>query len=390
MQGTDLIRRLATISASLILAACVAPPVIRPVAPPVTPTSPALPAAPRYQPVSFDHLPGWQTDDIRAGFKAWKSGCGRLKSHAVWGGVCAEAQFIPDTSEAIRTFLQNRMIPLRLNNADGSNSGLITGYYEPVYLGSLQRSASARYPLYGQPEDLITVELSELFPELKGKRVRGKLVGKKLLPYPDRAEIERKGVTAPVLAWLNDPLDVQFMQVQGSGRVRLPDGQELRLGYSDQNGRPYQPVGRWLVQQGELPATEVSMQSIRAWAMTNPSRVSTLLDSNPSYVFFRALPPSSNGPIGSLGIPLTPERSLAVDPGTVPLGSMVFIATTRPDSGQRIERLAAAQDTGGAIKGSVRADFFWGTGPEAGELAGHMKQVGNLWLLWPKDKPVPN
>ncbi len=378
MRSITSIGRLSALSAALLLAACAMP--SREVA--------HLPVA-RYQPASFSALPGWRTDDLRAGFNAWKSGCPRLKNHPAWGPICIEAAGMADDPDAIRAFLEKRLVPLQLTNDDGSNTGLVTGYYEPVYPGNLTRSATAQHPLYGQPDDLITVALDGIYPELKGKRLRGKLVGKKVLPYPDRAEIVRKGINAPVLAWLNDPLDVQFMQVQGSGRVKLADGRELRLGYSDQNGHPYQPVGRWLVQQGELPASEVSMQSIRAWASANTDRINALLDSNPSYVFFRALPASTDGPIGSLGIPLTPERSIAVDTGTVALGSMVFIATTRPDTRATVQRLVAAQDTGGAIKGSIRADYFWGTGQTAGELAGTMKQAGSLWLLWPKESPLP-
>lgn len=378
MHSVISVGRLSALSAALLLAAC-AIPSREAVHPPVA----------RYQAVSFTALPGWSTDNLRAGFNAWKTGCSRLKNHPAWGPICTEAAGIVDDTNAIRAFLESRLVPLQLTNDDGSNTGLVTGYYEPIYPGSQTRTASAQYPLYGQPDDLITVALDEVYPELKGKRLRGKLVGKKLVPYPDRAEIVRKGINAPVLAWLNDPLDVQFMQVQGSGRVKLADGRELRLGYSDQNGRPYQPVGRWLVQQGELPASEVSMQSIRAWASANPGKINTLLDSNPSYVFFRTLPTSNEGPVGSLGIPLTAERSIAIDTGTVALGSMVFIATTRPDSGMPVQKLVAAQDTGGAIKGSIRADYFWGTGQTAGELAGKMKQTGSLWLLWPKGSPLP-
>lgn len=285
--------------------------------------------------------------------------------------------------------MESRLQPLKLVNSNGSENGLITGYYEPVYPGSLTRTEKALHPLYARPLDLITVELESLYPELKGKRVRGKLVGQKLIPYPDREEIAKRGANAPILAWLNDPLDVQFLQIQGSGRIKLSNGDELRLGYADQNGHPYRPIGSWLVQQGELPASEVSMQSIRAWASTRPERIESLLNSNPSYVFFRKLPPGKEGPLGSLGHPLTAERSIAVDPAAIPLGSLVYLSTTRPDNGVPIRRLVAAQDTGGAIKGIVRADFFWGTGHQAGELAGAMKQEGNLWLLWPKGKTLP-
>lgn len=348
------------------------------------------PVAPlRYQPVAWQDLPGWQESDPIPGFQSWLKGCEKLKNHAVWAAPCAEARAIPSEPAAIRAFLENRLQALQLHNQDGSSTGLITGYYEPVYPGSLTQTATVQHPLYAEPKDLITVALDSLYPELKGKRVRGKLVGQKLVPYPDAGAILKQGLDAPVLAWLTDPLDVQFMQIQGSGRVKLEDGSELRLGYANQNGHPYKPIGRWLVEKNELPASSVSMQSIRAWAQSNPGRIGELLASNPSQVFFRTLPASHDGPLGSLNVPLTAGYSLAVDPGTITLGSPVFIATTRPDNGSALTRLAAAQDTGGAIRGQVRADFFWGTGQAAGELAGQMKQVGQLWLLWPRHAPLP-
>lgn len=368
---------------SCMLAACT---LTQPVQPPL---QAVLPVQEKYTVATWSDLPNWADSRLQEGFNAWKSGCVRLKNNPVWGSVCAQASTITNDTPSIRNFLESSLIPLQLKNPDGSTDGLITGYYEPVYQGSLTRTDTARYPLYGQPKDLITVALDEVYPELKGKRLRGKLVGQKLVPYPDRAAISKKGVDAPVLAWLNDPLDVQFMQVQGSGRVKLENGEELRLGYADQNGRPYVPIGRWLVQQGEIAASDVTMQSIRAWAAANPKRTDNLLDSNPSYVFFRTLPASNAGPIGSLGIPLTAEYSIAVDPTTIAQGSLVFIATTRPDNAQVLNRLVAAQDTGGAIRGQVRADYFWGTGNDAGELAGKMKQSGKLWLLWPKSAPLP-
>ena len=323
------------------------------------------------------------------GFQTWRVGCPRLQKNAVWAPICKEAAHVQANTQAIRDFLQHRLTPYQLHNPDNSSTGLITGYYEPVYAGSLSKSNTSTQPVYGPPSDMITVALEDVYPELKGKRLRGRVVGNKLVPFPDRGEIVKNGVKAPVLAWLNDPMDVQFLQIQGSGRVQLANGQQLRLGYADQNGRPYKPVGRWLVEQGLMAASDVSMQSIRAWAQANPKRVDELLNSNPSYVFFRTLPASNDGPIGSLGVPLTAAYSIAVDPKTIPLGSMAFIATTRPDNDGGIYRLVAAQDTGGAIRGSVRADFFWGTGDAAGELAGKMKQTGSLWLLWPKDQPMP-
>ena len=376
MQRTQTTQGLRILTTALLLAGCT-----------VTPTQ--ISPVPRYQQVPFSTLPGWQSDDVSKGFNAWKSACPRLKNSPIWGDICAEAINIPENSQAVRAFLERNLTPLQINNADGSQAGLITGYYEPVYAGSLSRTETAIYPLYGQPDDLITVALDEIYPELKGMRLRGKLKGHKLIPYATSSEIAQKGIEAPVLAWLHDPMDIQFMQIQGSGRVRLANGNEIRLGYSDQNGHPYQPIGRWLVQQGELATNEVSMQSIRTWAQAHPKRINELLASNPSYVFFRKLPPSSDGPVGSLGVPLTAEHSIAVDRDMIPLGSMVYIATDRPDNLETMQTLVAAQDTGGAIKGQVRADYFWGTGNTAGALAGKMKQKGLLWLLWPKNKTLP-
>ncbi|WP_148714931.1 murein transglycosylase A [Chitinolyticbacter meiyuanensis] len=384
-------RLLAPVLAStLLLAACTTPP-STPTTPvtghtpgTVTPTS--QPVA-RYQLTDWSALPQTADTDLVAGFDAWRRHCSKARESA-FKPVCADAAKIAPDAAAIRAFLQSRLTPYALRNDDGSDSGLITGYYEPVYPGSRERSAAASVPVYGVPDDLITVELASIYPELKGKRLRGRVEGRKLVPYPDAGTIQREGLATPALAWLTDPVDLQFMQVQGSGRVRLADGSELRLGYADQNGHPYKPVGRWLVEQGVLPASEVSMQSIRQWARANPTRLAELLASNPSFVFFRTLPASNDGPIGAMGVALTAGYSLAIDPKAVPLGSPMLIATTTPD-GAPLQRLAAAQDTGGAIRGQVRADFFYGTGDAAGELAGRMKQPGKLWLLWPKGAPPP-
>lgn len=356
-----------------------------------TASPPANALKAQYRQQDWTQLPDWPGEGLSTSFLAWRSSCGKAKQAAALQPLCQAAAHVPNEPKAIQHFLETHFTPWQLFNPDGSSNGLITGYYEPVYRGSLTRNSGATIPVYGPPRDLITVELSDIFPELKGRRVRGRLVGQKLLPYPDRAEIVRKGVDAPIIAWLTNPIDLQFMQVQGSGRIQLSNGEEIRLGYADQNGRPYQPIGRWLLQQGALPAGGVNMQAIRAWAQNHPEQIETLLNSNPSYVFFRILPSSQDGPLGAMGIPLTPQSSIAVDPSAIPLGSMVFLTTTRPDNGHPIRRLVAAQDTGGAIKGAVRADYFWGTGDQPGELAGRMQQQGGLWLLWPRGStPAPN
>lgn len=354
------------------------------------PTVPAAPPHTTYTQATWDALPAVSESDLQAGFASWRSACVRLKADAVWGATCAAAAGLPAAPGAtdIQAFLNDRLQVYSLRAEGGSADGLITGYYEPVYPGSLTRTATANVPVYGVPDDMIVVNLDSIYPELKGKRLRGRLDGRVLKPYDDAATIRTQGLDAPVIAWLTDPMDLQFLQIQGSGRVSLADGSQIRLGYADQNGRPYRAIGRWLVEQGQLKKEEVTMGTIAAWAKANPQRVSELLASNPSYVFFSRNPDSNEGPRGSLNVPLTAGYSVAIDRKVIPLGSLLWLSTTRPD-GSRVVRPVAAQDTGGAIAGEVRADLFWGTGEEAGKLAGDMKQKGNIWLLWPKGMPLP-
>ncbi len=271
-------------------------------------------------------------------------------------------------------------------NPDGTRNGLITGYYEPVLKGSRTRKPPYLSPLFAPPDDMVSVELGDLYPELKNLRLRGRIEGRKLVPYYSRAEWtqQENGRKGGALFWIDDPLDLFFMQVQGSGQVVLDDGARVRVGYADQNGHPYRSIGKWLVDQGELKLEQASMQGIKAWARANPKRVQELLNANPSLVFFRELPLNGSGPPGALGVPLTPERSIAVDPRVVALGAPVFVATTWPNEERPLNRLMLAQDTGGAIRGAVRADFYWGSGNDAGNLAGRMKQSGAMWVLMPR------
>ena len=259
--------------------------------------------------------------------------------------------------------------------------------YEPVLQGSRMRDGRHRVPVYGVPADMVVVDLAGLYPELRHMRLRGKVEGRRIVPYDSRAEIEARAA-APVLAWVEDPVELFFLQIQGSGRIELESGERLRLGYADQNGHPYRSLGRHLVERGELKLEQASMQGIRAWALANPQKLQEALNVNASYVFFRELA-GGDGPLGALGAPLSAGYSIAVDPRHVPLGAPVHLATTFPLSTQPLERLVVAQDTGGAIRGAVRADFFWGTGEEAGSLAGRMRQQGRMWLLWPRGEPLP-
>jgi membrane-bound lytic murein transglycosylase A len=221
-------------------------------------------------------------------------------------------------------------------------------------------------------------------------RLRGRLNGRRLQPYYSRGEIDQRngGFAAPVIAWVADPVELFFLQIQGSGQIRLDAGERIRVGYAEQNGHPYRSLGRHLVERGEMPLEHASMQGIKAWAAANPERLQQALSHNASYVFFRELP-AADGPIGAQGVALEAGYSIAVDPRHVPLGAPVFLATTYPLSEAPLERLVMAQDTGGAIRGAVRADFFWGSGAEAGELAGRMRQTGRLWILWPRGATLP-
>ncbi|WP_313443980.1 murein transglycosylase A [Stenotrophomonas indicatrix] len=348
----------------------------------------ATPAA-TYAKVDWNMLPAVSDTDLQAGFAAWRSSCTRLKNDATWAKPCATASTVSDKdASAIRAFLQRDLDVYSLRAGGHRADGLITGYYEPIYPGSLTRTDTATVPVYGTPDDLVVVQLDSVYPELKGKRLRGRVEGKVLKPYDDAGSIASKGAKAPVLAWLTDPMDLQLLQIQGSGRVRLADGKQVRLAYAEQNGHPYRAIGRWLVEQGELKKEDVTMDAIRAWAKAHPARVLELLRSNPSYVFFVRSADSPEGPRGSLNVPLTAGYSVAVDRTVVPLGSLLWLSTTRPD-GTPVVRPVAAQDTGGAIAGEVRADLYWGSGDAAGKLAGDMKQQGNLWLLWPKGVALP-
>jgi len=359
-----------------------------------TPPQPPKPPAPetaRYQAMPFEALPGWSRATLAASLRTFLNGCPRITSAAL-SRVCALGQSVPREDEAAaRQFFESAFTPYALVSSEGPDSGMITGYYEPVIDGSRWYNAITRYPIFGVPEDLITVDLSSISPETRNLRLRGRVEGRRLVPYPARAEIVARGPSypAPVIAWTADPVALFFLQVQGSGQVRIDGGERIRVGYADQNGHPYRSLGRYLVDRGEMPLEQASMQGIQAWAAANPAKLQEALNANPSYVFFRELPVTEDGPVGALGTPLVAGHSNAVDRRWVPLGAPVYLATTYPLSEERLERLMAAQDVGGAIRGVVRADFFWGTGAEAGALAGRMRQQGKMWLLWPRGEPPP-
>lgn len=346
---------------------------------------------PLLKPAKWQDLEGFLQDDLTQSWDAWLRSCSTLKNKKPWQTACAAASSLNKPSSAmIADYFTQYFDVYSTANADGTNTGMITGYYEPLLMGSRSQSARFPYPLYKQPSDLISVELADIYPELKYKRIRGKLVGNKLLPYATRAEIETtpSPLAGNEIVWIDDIIDVFFLQVQGSGLVKLENGEEVHVGYADQNGHAYNSIGRLLVERGELTTSQASMQGIKNWARNNLGKLRELLNSNPSYVFFKELPAGLIGPLGALGVPLTGERSMAVDPKFIPLGAPLFLSTTQPNSPLPLNRLMMAQDTGGAIKGGVRADFYWGSGDAAGKQAGGMKQVGKIWVLLPKDYPI--
>ncbi|WP_073223564.1 murein transglycosylase A [Massilia sp. CF038] len=366
------------------------PPVTMP--PPVMPVppvdTPVAPPAPLMTPSTFSALPGWDKDDLRQAWPPFLASCNVLIRKDEWKQACSAARTVAASDEAaIRSYFESWFVPNQIRAADGADTGLITGYYEAMLRGARKKGGAFQTPLYKVPDDLLTVDLASVYPELKGKRLRGRLVGKKVVPYGSRAEIARADIAGKELLWVDDPVEAFFLEVQGSGRVQLTDaGETVRVSYADQNGHPYKAIGRWLIDQGELTPEQATAQGIKAWIAANPSRRQELFNVNPSYVFFREerLADPGAGPKGALGVALTGGRSVAVDPSFLPLGAPIFLATTESGSEVPMRRLVMAQDTGGAIRGAVRADFFFGFGYDAMEKAGRMKQRGQLWVLMPR------
>lgn len=385
----------AAFAMGVLLQACS---VMGPPKPPPRPVPVPTPPEPqvRYEPVAWSRLPGWTDDDLREAWAAFLKSCRSLRFRAEWASACGAAQPLDAPSaKAIRAYFDRYFQPYAIVRQTGAlreDTGLITGYYEPLLKGA--RSASGKFsaPLYAPPADLLTIDLSSLYPELKGKRLRGRVQGNRVIPYYNRAELDGSAsLRGREIVWVDDALDAFLLQVQGSGRVQLPNGDVIRLQYADQNGHPYLSIGRYLVDKGELTVEQATMPGIRQWLTANPARLNEVLKANPSYVFFteEKLADPTEGPKGAQGVPLTPGRSVAVDPASVPLGTPVFLDTTYPATDRPLRRLVVAQDTGGAIRGAVRADFFWGFGHEAGDQAGRMRQQLRMWMLWPKGAALP-
>ncbi|MGC4027322.1 MAG: MltA domain-containing protein [Steroidobacteraceae bacterium] len=374
----------------LFIAACTPTRVVqRPESSPQQPEPPPEPPQLRLEAADWSQLPGWAADSLPQAWPALLASCAAPRLDTAFAGTCGRARTVPGDAAALRAFIERELRPWQLvftENGQTGREGLITGYYEPVLRGARQRGGAYQTPLYGVPPDLVTVDLGALYPALQGERVRGRLEGRRVVPYPDRAQLaDGRALAGRELLWVDDPVDAFFLQIQGSGRVRLTDGKTVRLAFADVNGHPYKAIGRYLVERGELTVEQATAPGLREWLRLNPQRRDEVLASNPSVVFFREEPLADPalGPRGALGAPLTAGRSVAVDPRWLPLGAPLFLSTTHPVTGAALQRLVLAQDTGGAIRGALRADLFFGLGPEAGDVAGRMRQPGRMWLLWP-------
>jgi membrane-bound lytic murein transglycosylase A len=482
-----------------------------------------------FVPARFTDLPGWDSDNVTDAWNAFRASCGVLANRSAWAGPCERARRVRERDEEIRAFLEREFTLYQIHDNNFSPAGVITGYYEPLLNGSREYGGRYVYPVYGVPEDLLyldsrnlprmgagdgaraaidgravvpcagadcrgafKLDLGDIKPDVRDKRIRVRVDGDRIVPYYTRAEIEQGALSRmPVIVWVDDVAALYAMHVQGSGKVRLPDGRIVRLAFAEQNGHPFLPPIQSIAKRkstrpaplltrgidipladddddalprdfsrsdvpvlrggGAPPATVTTREPRSGVAQPEPeldpevarmvelllkgnegaigrpsasstpataaaapaaaaspraepkSAASTTVasapppavvadakpagpsrySSDPSYVFFRQIPDGDGGPIGALGVPLTPGRSVAVDPRTTPLGYPVFISTVGPSS--TVNRLMLAQDTGGAIRGAVRADYFWGFGAGAGERASRMKENGRMWLLVPRD-----
>lgn len=371
-------------------------------------TAPA-PARLVFTPVPYSALPGWGEDKFTDFLPVFTRSCARLLAKdpetplgpadsagrfgkaGDWAPACRKAAALagenPD-AQRIRSFLEQEFTPFALSNHK-QRIGRFTGYYEPELRGSLQRHGDYREALLGPPKGLVSVNLGDFNPQWRGQRIAGRVTGGSLKPLQSRAEIMAGALDGENLQLLytDDPVDAFFLHIQGSGRVRLDDGRVIRLGYAGQNGHPYLAIGKVLLERGALTRGNISMQSIRGWLAANPAARDGILAQNPSYVFFRILDGGDPalGPPGAAGVPLTPGRSLAADLDFYPLGVPLWLDAEAPDgTGPRLQRLMVAQDTGGAIRGPVRGDVFWGFGAEAADKAGRMNSEGRMYLLLPR------
>jgi membrane-bound lytic murein transglycosylase A len=338
--------------------------------------------------VKFSDLPGWQAADLNGALASFARGCAVIAAKptaAPMGGkdyAGTVADWLSACSAAhgdARSFFESNFAPYRVS-AGGARNGLFTGYYEPLIRASRIAHDAYKTPVYGLPADLVRVDLSQFSSRFSGEHISGRLDGHRLVPYPTRAEIDAHGVVdAQILFWCDDPVALFFLQIQGSGRVSFDDGSNERVAYAGENGRPYTAIGGVLINDGVLTSQNVSLASIRAWLKRNPSRAQSMMEADQSFIFFEEKPvgDAALGSPGTLGVALTPNASMAVDPRLNALGAPYYVDAAP------VQALLIAQDTGGAIRGPVRGDVFFGSGEKAEAEAGGMKSGGDLYVLLP-------
>jgi membrane-bound lytic murein transglycosylase A len=401
--------------ASLLMAACL----IGCVTPSKPPVALRPPPAPGFElsAIGFSQLEGWQNGNPQPALTAFRRSCAALLDRAAdaplggagyagtvadWEPACRQAASIqPSAPDGVRAFFEAAFVPYRISQAQAD--GLFTGYYEPELRGSRTRYGPYQTPLYGVPADLVRNDMGIFRDTLIGRMIETMVamgMRMRFVPYPDRAEIERDGIPGAPLFYVDDPVDAFFLQVQGSGRVVLDDGTTVRAAYAAQNGQPYTAIGAVLLERGELTREEISAQSIRAWLIAHPEEAREVMNSNAAYIFFTEQPVGDPalGAIGAQGVSLTPQASLAVDQSVHPLGVPIWLEGSAPDPDpanpdRPFDSLLIAQDTGGAIKGVVRGDLYWGYGAVAGAIAGRMKHAGRMSVLLPRglaDKMGPH
>ena len=354
-------------------------------------------------PAAFSKLPGWNGDDQSQALPALLRSCARLEKQppdkpvgpdgmagtvADWLAPCQTAKSLPaNDGAAARRFFEDEFQPFRVADRDEPD-GLFTGYYEPELDGARVPDAIHTVPLYRRPDDLITVNLGDFRADLKGDSIAGRVIDGALKPYYSYQEIDEGALKGKdlELVWVADPIEAFFLHIQGSGQIRFADGSSMQVGYAAKNGQPFVAIGKTLLDQGELQQGQVTTQSIKTWLRAHPNRAASVMYMNRSYIFYREI--KGDGPIGAQGVALTAGRSLAVDTKLMPLGVPVWLDTSwppdTPEANQPLQRLMVAQDTGGAIKGAVRGDIFFGTGDQALNYAGRMKQAGRYYLLLPR------
>lgn len=357
-----------------------------------------------FKPINFNQLPGWESTNLSKSLLTFQTSCRAFvkqnPEHDVgtdhielrvkdWHPACIAALKINSITENIaKLFFQEWFLPVEFYKQD-TGPGLFTGYYLPAIKGSKTKTEQFNVPLYETPDDLITSDLGMFFNDLKNRRLVGRLVNRKIVPYYTRAQINNGAIKdkAMILAWIKSPIDRLFLEIQGSGVIELQNGERLFVGYDAQNGMPYTAIAAVLIRKGVMTRDNASMQAIKRYLTEHPKQMHSVINENKSFVFFRKM--TQGVALGSQGVSLTPGYSLAIDKQWIPMGAPLWLNTTRPDSknpelNKPMQRLMIAQDTGGAIRGKIRGDVFWGGGERATQIAGHMKNAGNYWLLLPK------